>query len=55
MKNWQTTLFGLLQAAALGYVGYKTGNTELFVAAAAALAGGAVAKDRNVTGGTVAQ
>jgi hypothetical protein len=55
MKNWKTTLFGALQAAALGYVGYKTGDSVMVLAAASALVGGIAAKDSNVTGGTVAQ
>lgn len=55
MKNWKTTMFGVLQAAALGYAGVKTGNPEFFVGAAAALGQGLAAKDANVTGGTVQQ
>ena len=58
MKNalgsWMTTLMGLITGAALGYVGYSTGNPALIVAGLGAAGFGTAAKDRNVTGGTVA-
>lgn len=55
MKNWKTTLGGLITGAALGYMGYKTGNYELMLAGLGAAGFGAAAKDGNVTGGTVQQ
>lgn len=54
-KNWKTTLLGILTGAALGYAGYKTGNYELILAGASAAGLGTIAKDSNVTGGTVQQ
>ncbi len=53
MKNWKTTLFGLA-AAALNLFANGTNWKQVLVALG--LAGlGAVAKDHNVTGGTVTQ
>lgn len=58
-KNWKTTLAGLLVAApslltTLGV--FEPGNKYAnLIAAAGAIFLGFVAKDKNVTGGTVAQ
>jgi len=56
MKNWKTTLFGLL-AAGCGLMSQVTPQySGILVPAAAAFTGilGIVAKDGNVTGGTIA-
>jgi hypothetical protein len=55
MKNWKTTLSGLLTGAALAFAGYKTGNNEMIMAGVLAVIQGFVSKDANVTGGTVQQ
>jgi len=43
--NWKTTIAGLLTGAALGYVGYTTGQPELMLAGATAAAGGILGSD----------
>jgi len=45
VRNWKTTLSGLITGGALGYAGYATGNPELFLAGAAAVTGGVVGRD----------
>lgn len=45
LKNWKTTLSGVITGAALGYAGYTTGNPELIIAGATAAAGGILSKD----------
>jgi hypothetical protein len=57
MKNWKTTLFGFLIAAFAGYTQYKSGTlTPSNISQDIAIIGlGAVAKDSNVTGGSVVQ
>lgn len=59
MKNWKSSLFGLLKGAALVYAGTQMPTPELqysFIAAGLGAIGlGVVTKDKNVTGGTVQQ
>jgi hypothetical protein len=64
MKNWRTTLFGIVTAVGLGLanaqqVGVKLPDWASTIGVIAAVAGaagtGAQAKDKNVTGGTVRQ
>lgn len=50
MKNWKTTLSGIVTGAAVGYFGYKTGNYELVLAGLGMAGLGSVAKDLNVSG-----
>ena len=40
VRNWKTTLTGIITGGALGYAGYATGNPELILAGATAAAGG---------------
>ncbi len=58
MKNWRTTITGLLSAAGLVVVNLiQTGTVDpktLAIAAALAILG-ALAKDAQVTGGTIGQ
>jgi hypothetical protein len=58
MKNWKTTIAGAVLAAALVVINlYQTGTVDLkslIIAGAIALIG-ALAKDYNVTGGSVKQ
>ena len=42
VRNWKTTVTGIITGGALGYAGYATGNTELILAGATAAAGGVV-------------
>lgn len=57
MKNWKTTLFGVIAATLLGYSQYSSGTlTPTNILSDLSVLGiGAVAKDNNVTGGTVVQ
>ena len=62
MKNWKTTVFGLILAGLLGLQNYgvKLGHVGQgdyigLATAVAAAAFGASSKDNNVTGGTVRQ
>lgn len=58
MKSWKTTLIGILTGVAtLALDMYQTGTFSLraFLIAAGMAALGIVAKDNNVTGGTVHQ
>lgn len=62
MKNWKTTLLGILGGLALMFgprlSGDKTAppiTTSSFIQGALVAALGAVSKDHNVTGGTVEQ
>lgn len=48
LKNWKTTLSGVITGAALGYAGYATGNPELIIAGATAATGGLLAKDAKI-------
>jgi outer membrane lipoprotein SlyB len=43
--DWKTTISGAITGAALGFVAYKTGNPEMYVAAAGAFATGLMGKD----------
>ena len=45
VRNWKTTLTGILTGGALGYAGYATGNPELILAGATAAAGGIMGSD----------
>ena len=45
VRNWKTTLTGIITGGALGYAGYATGNTELILAGATAAAGGIMGSD----------
>lgn len=58
MKNWKTTLAGCIGAALLVVLNlYQTGTVDwrTLVMAAAIAAVGVLAKDLNVTGGTIKQ
>lgn len=45
LKNWRTTLSGVVTGAALGYAGYATGNPELIIAGGAAAVNGIMGTD----------
>lgn len=58
MKNWKTTVFGILGAAgvfAVKIITKKPIDASDITTAISILGLGAVAKDNNVTGGTVKQ
>jgi hypothetical protein len=58
MKNWKTTLFGVLGAAAVGVSQYPDptiAKIAVILAAVLPNLGLFFAKDKNVTGGTVQQ
>ena len=55
MVNWKTTLCGLIAGVATALANYTgPNNWQGYVSAAALVALGIIAKDFNVTGGTVA-
>lgn len=45
VRNWKTTISGLVTGGAIGYAGYTTGNPELVFAGVTAIIGGVVGKD----------
>ena len=56
MRNWKTTVCGLVIAVAMGAANYNGANTwQGWVGAIGAAALGYFAKDSNVTGGKVQQ
>jgi hypothetical protein len=58
MKNWKTTLGGILSAAGIGMAGSGNGTMHIvgtIIASVGALLMGGAAKDNNVTGGTTQQ
>lgn len=62
MKNWKTTLFGIIGGLAVLFGPRLQGNTEApaitvsnVLEAAAVIGLGVAAKDKNVTGGKVQQ
>ena len=57
-KNWKTALGGVLTAVGLSMQASNNGTTKIIgivLAAGGSLFTGAMAKDKNVTGGTVQQ
>lgn len=56
MKNWRTNLVGLISLLVAIYHCYEAGKFDVMCAWSAIVSAGFfVAKDANVTGGTVAQ
>lgn len=58
MKNWKTTVGGILSAAGIGLAGGGSGTLHIvgtILASVGALLMGGAAKDSNVTGGTTQQ
>ena len=54
MPNWKTTIAGLIAGLAVAYANYSGPNTwQGYIAALGPVAIGILAKDFNVTGGTV--
>lgn len=45
MKNWITTVIGIVAGGAIAYHGYKTGNYELVLAGLSTAGLGGAAKD----------
>lgn len=55
MKNWKTSLLGLIGGVAMALQGVQSHNWQDYLSAGAITALGLFAKDHNVTGGSTQQ